>query len=134
LNQAQTVALRPLTEAALGETTQGAFFGSIILMVVVGLVLLIACSNAANLLLARATSRRQEIAVRLALGASRYRLLRQLLSESTLLGLISGVIGLGIPYQGCELLWSFRPAGVENNFVDPKLDIHVWSLRCLFRC
>src|SRR4029434_9364245 len=63
--------------------------------------------------------------VRLALGASRYRLLRQLLSESTLLGLISGVIGLGMAYQGCELLWSFRPAGVENNFVDPKLDIHV---------
>ena len=63
--------------------------------------------------------------MRLALGASRYRLLRQLLAESTLLGLISGVIGLGIAYQGCELLWSFRPAEVENNFVDPKLDLNV---------
>ena len=125
LNQAHTVALRPLTQAAFGETTQAGFLGSIILMVVVGLVLLIACSNAANLLLARAASRRQEIAVRLALGASRYRLLRQLLAESTLLGLISGVIGLGIAYQGCELLWSFRPAEVENNFVDPKLDLNV---------
>ena len=125
LNQVHTVALRPLTQAAIGETPQTAFFGSVILIVVVGLVLLIACSNAANLLLARATSRRQEIAVRLALGASRYRLLRQLLAESTLLGLISGVIGLGIAYQGCQLLWSFRPAEVANNFVDPKLDISV---------
>ena len=106
-NSGKSTILIPLQEQIVGETRQTLT----VLLGAAALVLLIACANVANLLLARSTAREREMVVRAAVGAGRARLVRQLLTESVVLGLAAGVIGIWFARLGVLALVALAPAG-----------------------
>ena len=119
-NKGWGVNLVPMHEQIVGDIRPVL----LVLLAAVAFVLLIACANVANLLLSRAASRRKELALRAALGADRMRLIRQMLTESMVLAMMGGVLGVLLAYWGIELLVAFAPDNIPRLHeitIDPRV-------------
>jgi putative ABC transport system permease protein len=126
-------AVQPLRDSIVRDAKTSLF----VLLGAVGLVLLIACANVANLLLVRATGRKREFAIRAAMGASRARVIRQLLTESVLLAVTGGALGLGLGFLGVRWLLAISPAGLPRVGEDGAavgLDWRVLGFTLLVSC
>lgn len=114
-------ALQPLKQSVVGSVQTVLW----VVMGTIGVVMLIACTNVANLLLVRADARQQELAVRSALGAGRWRIARELLLESLTLGLLGGTAGVGVAYAGLRLLTAIGPAELPRL---SEISLDAWSI------
>lgn len=127
-NHARSAVTIPFSRAALNPNQRGQVVRmGWFLTAAVGLVLALACTNVANLLLLRALGRRREIAVRIATGASRGRIVRQLMTESLLLAGAGGAAGVLVATTATRVLWSFKPPSVPDTLQVP-LDVRVWAV------
>jgi predicted permease len=128
VNRGRSLKLTPSSETAINRNLRILVEkSSVVLMIVVGLVLLIACANVASLLILRAKSRSKEFAIRLAIGAGPWRLGRQLLTESLLLAMVGGGLGLLFGRWLRDLLWGVRPYMLNAVALDISLDLTVFA-------
>lgn len=124
-NAQKGVNIVPLRKQVVGKVESYLY----LLFGAVGFVLLIACANVAGLLLARVTARHKEVAVRIALGASRWRIVRQLLTESIILSALSGLLGLLFAYAGIKLLVALTPPDVPRlHEIGLHIPVFLWTL------
>jgi putative ABC transport system permease protein len=129
-DQAHAVRIIPWTELLIGNSRATL----LTLLAVVGLVLLIACANVANLLLARSASRAREIAVRAAMGATSWRLARQLITEGALLGFLGGLVSLPLAYAGVKGFVASKPIGIPKLFaiqIDTNVLLFTFAISAL---
>jgi putative ABC transport system permease protein len=121
-NKGWGIGIDAFSSIAVGQDLRQSLY---VLMGAVGMVLLIACANLANLTLARGISREREVAIRAAIGAGRWRLVRQFLTESLLLSAGGGVLGLGLAYAGLALMKATMPSGTIPANLEVVMDARV---------